>query len=45
MTVALPVGGVVLAIGALIALLVPGIRAARTQGQSQGDVAEGILAA
>jgi hypothetical protein len=44
-TAALPVGAAILAIGALVALLVPGIRAARTQGQSQGVVAEGILAA
>ena len=45
LTSALPVGAATLGIGALVALLVPGIRAARTQGQSHGDVAEGILAA
>jgi EmrB/QacA subfamily drug resistance transporter len=45
LTSALPVGAAILAIGALVALLVPGIRAPRSQGQSQGDVAEGILAA
>ena len=39
-TAALPVGAAILAVGALVALLVPGIRAARTQAQSQGDVAE-----
>jgi EmrB/QacA subfamily drug resistance transporter len=44
LTAALPVGAAILAVGALVALLVPGIRAARTQGQSQGDVAEGLLA-
>jgi EmrB/QacA subfamily drug resistance transporter len=45
LTAALPVGAAVLGIGALAALLVPGIRAARTQEQSHGDVAERILAA
>jgi EmrB/QacA subfamily drug resistance transporter len=45
LTAALPVGAAILAIGALVALLVPGIRAAGTQGQSHGEVAEGILAA
>ena len=45
LTAALPIGAAILAIGALVALLVPGIRAARTQEQSHGDVAEGILAA
>ena len=44
-TAALPVGAAILAVGALVALLVPGIRAARTQEQSHGDVAEAILAA
>jgi nitrate/nitrite transporter NarK len=42
---ALPVGAAILAVGALAALLVPGIRATRTQQQSQSDVAETILAA
>jgi EmrB/QacA subfamily drug resistance transporter len=45
-TAALPVGAAILAVGALVALLVPGIRATRTrtEGQSEGHVAERILA-
>jgi EmrB/QacA subfamily drug resistance transporter len=44
-TAALPVGAAILAVGALVALLVPGIRATRTEGLSESQVPEGILAA
>jgi EmrB/QacA subfamily drug resistance transporter len=45
LTAALPVGAAILGAGALIALLVPGIRAVRTEGESQSDVVDGMLAA
>jgi hypothetical protein len=45
LTAALPIGAIVLGVGALIALAVPGIRASRVQGQSESDVAEGVVAA
>jgi nitrate/nitrite transporter NarK len=39
LTAALPIGAVLLAVGTLTALLVPGIRAGRTGTQSAGDMA------
>jgi MFS family permease len=45
LTAALPVGAAILAVGALVALLVPGIRAARIQGRSRGEISEAIVAA
>ncbi|MGH2887974.1 MAG: MFS transporter, partial [Solirubrobacteraceae bacterium] len=45
LTAALPIGAIVLGVGALIALAVPGIRASRVHGQSKSDVAEGVVAA
>jgi EmrB/QacA subfamily drug resistance transporter len=44
LTAALPIGAVVLAVGAAIALLVPGIRAGRTDRQSESHVAEAVVA-
>jgi hypothetical protein len=44
LTAALPIGAVLLAVGAAIALRVPGIRAVRTDRQSESDVAEAVVA-
>ncbi len=44
-TAALPVGAAILALGALVAILVPGIRATTTQREREGAVATGILTA
>ena len=45
LTAALPIGAVILALGALLALLVPGIRGSQLEQQSESEtVAEGLLA-